>query len=391
MTEMTEFLKSTVDTFVEIVVLFFRKIKMQNQIKKSEKKKQKKKTKKKPHKKNQREIQSSEEKGGKRKKELKKINNKLGSLCIKAAAAGIVILLICVVKMFGVEWEKAGSLVVMQGEMRETEQSQIMETATEKDTEMILADELYDEVNLPQNNTTVFYGTTCKMQLTNFDKVHISEAQEKTAFFNINLEDPMNEEDGTSVKKELLYRLNQKRQNEMDTLSTDEQERILSITALNDDFFSRVDNAKENPAAWPGTEQWYKALPEVSELLNIIEMQTDIFEYAPDIQLANQLSNNWRFIALECQAQETDAQLLMDACAMAIYWLLEKLSFEDINHSNAYKTIRDLKNMYSIMQECVAYVGLTIIGNAIDEFIEEHLNSQIIDNDPIILATKENT
>lgn len=63
MTEMTEFLKSTVDTFVEIVVLFFRKIKMQNQIKKSEKKKQKKKTKKKPHKKNQREIQSSEEKG----------------------------------------------------------------------------------------------------------------------------------------------------------------------------------------------------------------------------------------------------------------------------------------------------------------------------------------
>lgn len=282
---------------------------------------------------------------------------------------------------------------------------QSMET---QGTEM--ATEAIKNLNKPSGQTesvqnkqeeTRYYDAEYEIRLESIqelsESIDVQEREQQVFFGLLSEELGSGEQVYNLVKQELLGSIWMNRQSMLKRLSSEEQEEVLEITGYNDQFWENVEYVKENPPYYPGRSEWYRALPEVSGIFSIIQRQELQAKKSPDIELENQLFNNYWRLAREYKKQgwkeKKDIIFLQEQAA---YHLLEKMEFEDISIDNVYKTIANLQEVYRAMEDENVSGADTEVGKmaevlqeSIERFIQEEISVKDISNDPIVMAGRK--
>ena len=248
---------------------------------------------------------------------------------------------------------------------------------------------------------TRYYDVECEIRLESIqelsESVDVQEREQQVFFGLLSEEMGSGEQVYNLVKRELLGSIWMNRQSMLKRLSSEEQEEVLEITGYNDRFWENVEYVKENPPYYPGRSEWYEALPLASKLFSIIQRQELQAKKSPDIELENQLFNNYFRLAKEYKKQgwkeKKDIIFLQEQAA---YHLLEKMEFEEISIDNVYKTIVNLQEVYRAMEDENVSGADTEVGKvaevlqeSIERFIQEEISVKDISNDPIVMAGRK--
>lgn len=175
------------------------------------------------------------------------------------------------------------------------------------------------------------------------------------------------------------------------------QNKVLAVTRKNDYFFGEVERMRKEPPALQGTWQWYRFLPKSEELFYIIDEQEKFVENNGNIEIAQQLYNNYWILGREYELQKIDGMTSPIKCYLkAGFYLLKKLEYEDITIDNCYKTLVCLRQVYKNIAICekneknIVGKNAEILYELLSRFMDEHLTVRVLENDPIMMRNVGN-
>lgn len=200
----------------------------------------------------------------------------------------------------------------------------------------------------------------------------------------------------TAIEKKIDAAICSNNSNMLDCQEESYQHKVLNITGEFEKFFDETRDKQENPPAYKGSLLWYDLLPDVNRLITVLCEQQKFYEDSPDIELAQLLYNGHVTIASECNIQGCDTDIIVYHYIVALYFLIEKLQFENVNIDNCYKTLKDMNSIYDtlssleISDKIFSATGgkairecSELIAYVLNTFIENNLTIKDLANDPI--------
>ena len=343
--------------------------------------------------------EKSEESNAKTEKEIKKLK-KRQSTSFAILLLGSSALMVCTGGNRG-KLKRIISSSFTSEKVSEEYDEQSMETQVTEVMQSIDQPSGQTESVQEKQEATRYYDVECEIRLESVrelsESIDVQEREQQVFFGLLSDEWGSGEQVYNLVKRELLGRVWMDNQNMLKRLSSEEQEEVLKITSYNDRFWENVEYVKKNPPYYPGRSEWYIALPAVSEIFSVIQRQELQAKKSPDIELENQLFNNYWRLAREYKKQGwTEKKDIIFLQEQAAYHLLEKMEFEDISIDNVYKTIVNLQEVYRAMEDenvsgADTEVGklAEILQESIERFIQYEIFIKDISNDPIVMAGRK--